>query len=179
LNSSRSYPALAPSGATRSPARTAVGSPAGAGLVVVDVAVGFVVVVGRVELVAVVPEVAVTDGPEVVVLVDSAAVSPSEGVLSPSATAVATVVVVVLVCAVRPACSAGFEPSEEAPATPTHTRAATALSAHQRRLLVFGRVEAYSAVGTGHAATQMRICAQRGRLRKRSQRLMSDGKGQA
>ena len=119
---------------------------------VVVVAVCFVVVVvvvGRGELVAVELGTAVVDVSGAVVVVESAVASPVEGVPFPGATAVVTVAAAV-VSVVRPACSAGFDPCEEAPATPTQT-----------------------------GANQMRTCAHRGSLRKRFQRLMSDGKGQA
>ena len=180
INRSRSYPALAPSGATRSPARTAVGSPAGAGLVVVVVAVGFTVVVGRGAVVVVEPGGAVVDGPAAVVVVDSAGGPLVGDVSPPDPWAVVTVVAVAsaVLSVVRPACYVAFELCEDAPATPTHRSAATPASAHHRALLAFGRSDAYSAVGTGHAAIQMRTCAHRGSLRKRSQRFTSNGTAQ-
>ena len=117
-------------------------------MVAVVVAVGFVVVVGRGELVGVDSEVALVDGPTVVVVVDSSAPSGADGVASPPAEGVVTIVVAV-VSVLRAACSV-FDPCEEAPAIPAQT-------------------------GT----IQMRTCAQRGSLRKRSQKLMSDGNDQA
>ena len=118
---------------------------------VVVVAVGFVVLVGREEVVAVEPGTAVVDGPVAVVLVGSPGGSLPEVVSSPDPSAVVTVgAVACVVSVVRPACSADFDPSKEAPATPTV-----------------------------RTATRMRICAQRGKFRNRFQRLMTDGEAQA
>jgi hypothetical protein len=104
----------------------AVGSPPlGAGLVIV-VAVGFAVgfVVAAIgEVVAVEP---VVDGPVGAVLVGSMAVPLVEAVPPSGMTAVETVVgAVAVVAVVRPSCAVGFDPCEEAPATPTPTRATT------------------------------------------------------